>query len=172
MTPMPSPQPHTLPAHWQAPTWLNEATRLALWQAAHSAREQAHAPYSHFAVGAAVLDEHGHIHRGCNVENAAYPQGVCAEAGAISALVLSGAQHIRAVLVLGDAPQWVTPCGGCRQKIREFAAPDTPVLLADSQDWRGTLTLEELLPHSFGPDHLLGAQRHPSSVIQANTPTP
>lgn len=146
------------PQAWQAPAWLDESTRACLWRAALQAQEQAHTPYSRFNVGAAVLDEHGRIHAGCNVENAAYPQGVCAEAGAISAMVLAGGRHLRAVLVLGNAPQWVTPCGGCRQKIREFAAPDTPVLLADSQGWRATLTLEQLLPYSFGPDHLAPTQ--------------
>lgn len=144
----------TDPGQWQAPAWLDDRTRLALLAAAQAARVQAHAPYSRFAVGAAVLDEHGQIHPGCNVENAAYPQGVCAEAGAISAMVLAGGRRIRAVLVVGDAPSWVTPCGGCRQKIREFATGDTPVLLANPQGWQATLTLEQLLPHSFGPDHL------------------
>ncbi len=138
----------------QAPLWLDENTRRALWQAARDAQARAHAPYSGFHVGAAVLDEHGHIHAGCNVENAAYPEGMCAEAGAISAMVLGGGRRLRAVLVLGDGAQWVTPCGGCRQKIREFAAADVPVLLADGQGWRATLTLADLLPHSFGPDHL------------------
>lgn len=139
---------------WQAPVWLDDKTRLALWQAARSAQDRAHVPYSGFRVGAAVLDERGQIHAGCNVENAAYPEGLCAEAGAISAMVLAGARQLRAVLVLGDATQWVTPCGGCRQKIREFAGPDVPVLLANGQGWRATLTLDQLLPHSFGPDHL------------------
>jgi len=143
------------PADWQVPNWLDVPTRSALLAAAQAARAMAHAPYSRFAVGAALLDEQGHIHAGCNVENAAYPQGVCAEAGAISAMVLSGGRRIRALLVLGDAPSWVTPCGGCRQKIREFAAGDTPVLLAGPGGWSGTLTLDQLLPHSFGPDHLV-----------------
>ena len=140
---------------WQVPAWLDVSTREALWQAALHARQRAYAPYSSFLVGAALLDEDGRLHAGCNVENAAYPQGVCAEAGAISAMALAGGRRIRALLVLGDAPSWVTPCGGCRQKIREFALPDTPVLIADSQGWRATLTMEQLLPHSFGPQHLL-----------------
>jgi cytidine deaminase len=142
------------PTQWQAPAWLDATTRTAMLKAAQAARLKAHVPYSHFQVGAAVLDEHGQIHPGCNVENAAYPQGVCAEGGAISAMVLAGGTQIRAVLVVGDAPSWITPCGGCRQKIREFAGPDTPILLANPQGWQATLTLEQLLPHSFGPDHL------------------
>lgn len=102
---------------WQVPVWLDVSTREAMWQAALHARQRAYAPYSNFLVGAALLDEEGRMHAGCNVENAAYPQGVCAEAGAISAMALAGGRRIRALLVLGDAPSWVTPCGGCRQKV-------------------------------------------------------
>jgi cytidine deaminase len=125
-----------------------------LFAAAAQARSHAHAPYSHFAVGAALLDEQGRIHAGCNVENAAYPQGVCAEAGALSALVLAGGKSIQAVMVVADAPQPVTPCGGCRQKLREFGAAELPVLVANTQNTVHRYTLAELLPHSFGPDHL------------------
>jgi cytidine deaminase len=139
---------------------LDEATTATLVAAAQAARAQAYAPYSNFAVGAAVLDEQGRIHAGCNVENAAYPQGVCAEAGALSALVLAGGREVRAVLVVGEAVgsgaamRPVTPCGGCRQKLREFAADDTPVLIASTQALLLTTTLGALLPMSFGPDHL------------------
>ena len=125
-----------------------------LLQAARAAQAQAYAPYSHFAVGAAVLDEHGRIHAGCNVENAAYPQGLCAEAGALSAMVLAGGRRVRALAVVGDGAGLVTPCGGCRQKLREFAAPDTPVLVADRTRLRAQFTLAQLLPESFGPEHL------------------
>ena len=125
-----------------------------LLQAALLARDKAYAPYSHFKVGAAVLDERGQIYSGCNVENAAYPEGVCAEAGAISAMVLGGGRKIMAAMVVGDAAQPVTPCGGCRQKLREFAAADTPVHTATSQGINGRFTLAQLLPASFGPDHL------------------
>ena len=93
--------------------------------------QHAHAPYSQVRVGAALLDEHGRVHAGCNVENAAYPQGLCAEAVALGALVLAGGHHVRAAVVVGEAPQPVTPCGGCRQKLREFASDDTPVWSAD-----------------------------------------
>jgi cytidine deaminase len=122
--------------------------------AARAAREKAYAPYSKFLVGAAVLDEQGRIHAGCNVENAAYPQGVCAEAGALSAMVLAGGRKAVAVLVVGMADSPVTPCGGCRQKLREFAAPDTPILMANTQGVLLELTLAQLLPHGFGPEHL------------------
>lgn len=133
---------------------LSEVQQRGLLQAAQAARLSAYAPYSKFLVGAAVLDEQGQIHAGCNVENAAYPQGVCAEAAALSAMVLAGGRRATALLVAGEGPAWVTPCGGCRQKLREFAAPDTPVLVADGQGVRVWFTLEQLLPHSFGPEHL------------------
>ena len=126
----------------------------ALVDAARAARERAYAPYSRFKVGAALLDEQGRIHAGCNVENAAYPQGQCAEASAIAHLVLAGGTRIVAAAVVGVAPQPVTPCGGCRQRLREFAADDLPVWAADLQSVRGRYTLGGLLPVSFGPDHL------------------
>jgi cytidine deaminase len=136
------------------PTGPDDAQCAALFLAAAAAMGRAHAPYSRFHVGAAVLDGQGRVHAGCNVENAAYPQGVCAEAGALSAMVLAGGTQVRAVLVVGEGEGLVTPCGGCRQKIREFAAPDTPVLIADPRHVRARFTLEQLLPHSFGPEHL------------------
>jgi cytidine deaminase len=126
----------------------------ALLAAARAVREQAHAPYSRFKVGAAVLDEHNRIHTGCNVENAAYPQGLCAEAGAVAAMVAAGGKRIVAAVVVGEGAQLVTPCGGCRQKLREFAGDDTPVVVADMQQVRARFKLGELLPHSFGPEHL------------------
>jgi len=133
---------------------VEPAVLVALVDAARRARQRAYAPYSKFAVGAAVLDEHGHIHAGCNVENAAYPQGWCAEATALAHLVMAGGLRVHAVAVVGDAPAPVTPCGGCRQKLREFAADDVPVIVADLQAVRARFTLGELLPASFGPDHL------------------
>lgn len=140
-----------------SPLYLNaseQALAQRLWGQALAVQPLAHAPYSRFQVGAALSDDAGHTHVGCNVENAAYPEGVCAEAGAISAMVAAGGRRIRGLLVVGSGPQWVTPCGGCRQKIREFAAPDTPVWLANAQGVQARLSLRELLPHSFGPDHL------------------
>jgi cytidine deaminase len=125
-----------------------------LIDAARRAREHAHAPYSRFKVGAALQDEHGRIHAGCNIENAAYPQGLCAEAVALAHLVMAGGRRVMAAAVVGDAPLGVTPCGGCRQKLREFAADDVPVLVADLQHERARYTLGELLPASFGPEHL------------------
>jgi cytidine deaminase len=133
---------------------MDALTEQRLIAAAQAAREHAYAPYSKFHVGAALLDEQGRIHAGCNVENAAYPQGLCAEAGAIAHLVLAGGRRITAVAVAGVADQPVTPCGGCRQKLREFAADGTPVLVADATGLRARYTLGELLPASFGPQHL------------------
>ena len=126
----------------------------ALLGAARAVRSNAHAPYSRFKVGAALQDEQGRIHVGCNVENAAYPQGLCAEAGAIAGMVAAGGTRIVAAVVVGEGPQPCTPCGGCRQKLREFARDDTPVVAADMQQVRGRFTLGELLPHGFGPENL------------------
>ena len=126
----------------------------ALLSAARAVRSNAHAPYSRFAVGAALLDEQGRIHVGCNVENAAYPQGMCAEAVAIGHLVAAGGRRIVAAAVVGEGASIITPCGGCRQKLREFGADDMPILAGDLQTLRARFTLGELLPHSFGPEHL------------------
>lgn len=126
-----------------------------LLAAALAARAWAYAPYSGYCVGAAVLDENGHIHAGCNMENAAYPEGCCAEANALGAMVLAGGRKVAAALVAGaGGAQPITPCGGCRQKLREFATEETLVLAADSHGVRAQWTLGELLPASFGPAHL------------------
>lgn len=146
MATMTTPKPNAVPL---APDILQ-----ALWDAARAAQAMAYAPYSRYAVGAAILDEQGAIHAGCNVENAAYPQGWCAEATALGALVMSGARRAKAVLVLGSGGAWITPCGGCRQKLREFCDPDTPIQSATLDALGPVHTLEQLLPHSFGPEHL------------------
>ena len=127
-----------------------------LFEAARAARETAYAPYSHFRVGAAILTPEGEIYSGCNVENAAYPQGACAEAGAISAMARAGRRRIAEILVIGGGEGLCTPCGGCRQRIREFAASETPIHVAGLTGVRASFTLGELLPHAFGPDHLKG----------------
>jgi len=133
-----------------------------LFAAARAAQGRAHAPYSRFPVGAALRDEAGRIHVGCNVENAAFPQGACAETGAISAMVLAGGARIAEILVVGDGEGLVTPCGGCRQRIREFATPDTAVHIAGPGGVRRSFRLDELLPFSFGPDNLAGDEREPA----------
>jgi cytidine deaminase len=130
----------------------------SLFQAARAAQARAHAPYSRFRVGAALRDEHGRIHAGCNVENAAYPQGACAETGAISAMVLAGGTRIAQIVVIGDGEGLCTPCGGCRQRLREFGRPDLAIHIAGPQGIRASFTLDQLLPHSFGPDHLEGVR--------------
>ena len=134
-----------------AETLINE-----LFAAAKTAQAAAYAPYSKFSVGAALATSDGRIFSGCNVENAAYPQGACAETGAISAMVNAGERRIAEILVIGDGIGLCTPCGGCRQRIREFAAPDTPVHIAGPAGVRATFTLAELLPISFGPENLAG----------------
>ena len=121
-------------------TLIDDATRV---------RENAHAPYSGFKVGAAIRTASGRVFTGVNVENAAYPEGTCAEAGAIAAMVAGGETEIAEVAVVGDAPAPVTPCGGCRQKIAEFAPPGVEVTMANMRGDRLTMKIEELLPRAF-----------------------
>lgn len=127
---------------------------MTLLQPALEARANAHAPYSGFRVGAALRCPDGSIHVGCNVENASYPEGTCAEAGAIAAMVASGRREIAEVLVVADAPEPVSPCGGCRQRLAEFARADTPVILAGLSGERARTTIGALLPGAFGAGHL------------------
>lgn len=125
-----------------------------LFEAAKAIQGKAYAPYSRFKVGAAIEAADGQVFTGCNVENAAYPVGACAEAGAISAMVAGGAARIAQIVVMGEGEHLVTPCGGCRQRIREFATPGTKIHIAGPEGIRKSFTLEELLPFSFGPDNL------------------
>ncbi|THD44981.1 MAG: cytidine deaminase [Bradyrhizobium sp.] len=131
-----------------------EADLAALFSAAKAAQASAYAPYSRFKVGAAIRTAGGAVYSGCNVENAAYPQGACAEAAAIAAMALAGERRIADILVIGDGKDLCTPCGGCRQRIREFADASTRIHVAGPEGVRKTFTLEELLPHSFGPANL------------------
>ena len=126
----------------------------ALLEAAWEAQMRAYAPYSGYKVGAAVQGESGAVYAGCNVENAAYPVGTCAEESAIAAMVAGGERRIAAILVVGEGQKLVTPCGACRQRIREFGAPDTPIHVAGPDGVRTTFALDDLLPHAFGPDNL------------------
>ncbi|MGH8432011.1 MAG: cytidine deaminase [Solimonas sp.] len=127
----------------------------SLIAAAVAARSHAYAPYSRFLVGAAVKDEHGKVHAGCNVENAAYPEGTCAEAGAIAAMIMGGGKTITEAAVVGAGDALVTPCGGCRQKLREFGGNDLVIHVCDERGLvKRSFTLGELLPSSFGPDNL------------------
>jgi len=126
----------------------------ALFAAARAVREQAYAPYSKFKVGAAVLDAEGRVHAGANVEVAAYPQGWCAEASALAAMVAAGGRRVHAVAVAAVSRRPTTPCGGCRQKLAEFAAPGCVVHVLGPSRQRAKYPLDELLPHGFGPGHL------------------
>jgi cytidine deaminase len=130
-----------------------------LFEAALTAQRAAYAPYSGYRVGAALRSVSGGIFAGCNVENASFPVGTCAEAGAIAAMIAAGERAIAELLVIGDGEALVTPCGACRQRIREFAAPETPIHIADRAGIRASFTQSSLLPHSFGPDNLAPNRR-------------
>jgi cytidine deaminase len=126
----------------------------ALFDAAVAAQAKSYSPYSKFKVGAAIRTSKGNIYAGCNIENAAYPQGTCAEASAIAMMVSAGEREIAELLTVCDGDLLGTCCGGCRQKIREFAALTTPIHACGPEGLRRTFTLDELLPFSFGPEHL------------------
>ena len=127
---------------------------MTLLSAATQVRENAYAPYSRFKVGAAIRAASGKIYSGCNVENVAYPEGTCAEAGAIAAMVAAGDTVIAEMLVIADSPSPVPPCGGCRQKIAEFAASDVRVTLCTTDGSMRVMTVADLLPGSFTAAHM------------------
>jgi len=127
---------------------------MSLLDAAKQVRENAHAPYSGFKVGAAVRSASGAVYVGCNVENVAYPEGTCAEAGAIASMIAAGDTEIAEALVIADAPLPVTPCGGCRQKLAEFSKADVPITMMTMAGEQLEMTMAELLPGAFGADHL------------------
>ena len=133
---------------------MNDTSELL--DAARGAQANSYSPYSHFPVGAAVRSASGRVYAGANWENAAFPQGVCAEASAIAAMITAGEREIVEVLTVADGERVSTCCGGCRQKLREFAALDVPIHAAGPEGVRRTFTLGELLPESFGPEHLAG----------------
>ncbi len=123
-------------------------------EAARRAMERAYAPYSSFPVGAVVRSASGKLYAGCNVENSSYPQGWCAEASAIAAMVAAGERRIVEVAVMGRGEALVTPCGGCRQKLREFADDEVVIHVCGPEGLRRSVTLGELLPLAFGPENL------------------
>ena len=129
---------------------------MTLLDEARAVRAHAYAPYSGFKVGAAVRAASGRVYAGVNVENAAYPEGTCAEAGAIAAMVAAGETVLTGVAVIADCPDPVPPCGGCRQKIAEFAAPDVPVTMATLAGKVLVRRLDELLPGAFVSTHMGG----------------
>jgi cytidine deaminase len=127
---------------------------MSLPETARAVRENAYVPYSHFKVGAAIRSASGEIFAGCNVENVAYPEGTCAEAGAIAAMIAGGDTAIAEIAVIADSPKPVSPCGGCRQKIAEFARGDVVVTLATMDGVELTTTVAALLPGSFDADYM------------------
>ncbi len=128
-------------------------TSNQLIKQAQAAMKKAYAPYSNFHVGAVILDNNNNSHAGCNVENAAYPLGVCAEASAISGMVLSGGRVIKEIMLVSSGENLVTPCGGCRQKIKEFSDKETKIKIFHNDEIT-TFSIEELLPQSFSKVHL------------------
>ncbi|MBD9374287.1 cytidine deaminase [Rhizobium sp. ARZ01] len=123
-----------------------------LFEAARNAMAFAHAPYSKFPVGAAIRAEDGRIYAGANIENISFPQGWCAEPTAISAMIMGGAKKIVEMAVIAEKLPLCPPCGGCRQKIAEFASPSTRIYLCDETGVKETLTMDKLLPHSFATE--------------------
>ena len=123
-----------------------------LFQAARDAMAHCHAPYSKFPVGAAILAEDGQVYKGANIENLAFPQGWCAEPTAISHMIMGGAKKIVEMAVIAEKLPLCPPCGGCRQKIAEFATAKTSIYLCDETGVKKTITMEELLPHGFATD--------------------
>ncbi|WP_146344303.1 cytidine deaminase [Phaeobacter marinintestinus] len=126
-----------------------------LRSAAVTVAQNAYAPYSNFKVGAAIRSASGVIYAGCNVENVAYPEGTCAEAGAIAAMVAAGETELSEVYVVAQSPVPVTPCGGCRQKLAEFGAGDVKVTMATASGTEMVMSLGELLPGAFNADHMV-----------------
>ncbi len=128
----------------------NKEIDAALFDAALLGFQNAYAPYSKFQVGAAILADDGKIYAGGNVENAAYPQGNCAEASAIAAMIYGGARQIEQILIMGQSSELVMPCGGCRQRLAEFCVPKARILIASPERIRKEFTLDEIFPHQFG----------------------
>jgi cytidine deaminase len=127
---------------------------MTLIDAARDVWARAYAPYSNFKVGAAIRGKNGEVFKGCNVENVAYPEGTCAEAGAIAAMVAGGETEIAEVAVIADSPIPVSPCGGCRQKLAEFGKPEVKVTLATTDGTVLETTIGALLPGAFTEDYM------------------
>jgi len=137
------------------PTLPMTPAQRELFDAAVAMQARSYSPYSGYKVGAAIRTKRGTVFAACNVENAAYPQSTCAEASAIVMMIAAGEREIAEVLTVCDGEIIGTCCGGCRQRIREFADLDTPIYACGPDGMRAVFTLEGLLPHSFGPEHLL-----------------
>ena len=122
--------------------------------AAKEAMSKAYVPYSNYQVGALIVTKNGNTYSGCNVENASYPLGNCAEAAAIASMVLAGEKYIRMIYVMTKNDEGGIPCGGCRQRIREFSDENTQIMMCSPDGVQQRINLSELLPNSFGPEHL------------------
>ena len=127
---------------------------MSLMDEAARVRENAYAPYSKFKVGAAVRTASGAVHVGCNVENVAYPEGTCAEAGALAAMIAAGETSFVEVAVIAESPDPVPPCGGCRQKLTEFAAEGARITMGTMSGKTTEMAVADLLPGAFGAGHM------------------
>ena len=130
---------------------MNEENYIA---ATKEAMSKAYVPYSNYPVGALIVTNNGNTYSGCNVENASYPLGNCAEAAAIASMVLAGEKYIRMIYVMTKNDEGGIPCGGCRQRIREFSDENTQIMMCSPDGVQQRINLSELLPNSFGPEHL------------------
>ena len=122
--------------------------------ATKKAMSKAYVPYSNYPVGVLIVTDNGNTYTGCNVENASYPLGNCAEASAIASMVMGGEKKIKHIYVMTKNNEGGIPCGGCRQRIREFSDSNTEVFMCSKDGVQGRVNLSELLPNSFGPEHL------------------
>ena len=130
---------------------MSESNYIA---ATKEAMNKAYVPYSNYQVGALIVTKNGNTYSGCNVENASYPLGNCAEAAAIASMVLAGEKYIRMIYVMTKNDEGGIPCGGCRQRIREFSDENTQIMMCSPDGVQQRINLSELLPNSFGPEHL------------------
>jgi cytidine deaminase len=130
---------------------MNEESYIA---ATKEAMSKAYVPYSNYPVGALIVTDNGNTYSGCNVENASYPLGNCAEASAIASMVIGGEKKIKTIYVMTKNDEGGIPCGGCRQRIREFSDSNTQIMMCSPDGVQQRINLSELLPNSFGPEHL------------------
>ena len=130
---------------------MSESSYIA---ATKEAMNKAYVPYSNYQVGALIVTKNGNTYSGCNVENASYPLGNCAEAAAIASMVLAGEKYIRMIYVMTKNDEGGIPCGGCRQRIREFSDENTQIMMCSPDGVQQRINLSELLPNSFGPEYL------------------
>lgn len=130
---------------------MNEESNI---KATKEAMSKAYVPYSNYPVGVLIITDKGNKFTGCNVENASYPLGNCAEASAIAAMVMGGERKINQIYVMTKNDEGGIPCGGCRQRIREFSDSTTQIIMCSPYGIQNRMNLSELLPQSFGPEHL------------------